>query len=223
MTTQTVIETDLADALARLHTCQVADTLDSLGFRDQVLGPEVVPLATGTRAVGRAATLRFEATDEIPETDPYGDFIRYLDAVPEGSVAVIATDAPHRSGLWGELFSAAAQGHGVRGVVTDGCTRDSAQIRDLAFPAFSRGQRPVDYRGRQRIVESFGTVRCAGVDVANGDWVLADDDGVVVVPQDVALECFTIAAQRLRGESSVLDDLLGGAGLRQVWETYGLL
>lgn len=214
---------DHADILDRLHTSQVADTLDRMGLRSQVLDRAVAPIAPGARAIGPAAAVQFVATDSYPLEDPYGDFIRYLDDVPTGSVAVVATDAPEASALWGELFSAAALGRGVQGMVTDGCTRDSEQIRALGFPAFSRGQRPIDYRGRQRIVASFGSVDCGGVTIVTGDLIVADDDGVVCVPADAIAECLAIAADRVRGENTVLAELLGGATLQQVWDRHGLL
>lgn len=123
----------------------------------------------------------------------------------------------------GELFSAAAMGRGAVGVVTDECSRDTPQIRDLGFAIFARGQKPLGYKARQLVVSTNETVVCGGVVVSQGDWVMADDDGVVVIPARKADEALAMAAERVRGESTVKDELLAGDTIRTVWERHGIL
>lgn len=108
------------DLLDRLYSSQVADSLDVLGFRDQVMHAGINPLRRGLRAFGPAATLQFSPIASDPGPDPYRTFIDYMDAIAPRSVAVLATSTSERSGVWGELFSAAAIGAGVAGMVTDG-------------------------------------------------------------------------------------------------------
>jgi 4-hydroxy-4-methyl-2-oxoglutarate aldolase len=100
----------------------------------------------------------------------------------EGDVLVVATAAPATHGMFGDLFATALAHRGVRGVVTDTGIRDTATLREMGFPAWSRH------------VSAEGTVKAtaghvnmpvviAGQVVHAGDVVVADDDGVVVVPR----------------------------------------
>lgn len=214
---------DLSPQLASaLTSAIVSDSLDSLGFRAQVMHSEIVPLVTGSRALGRARTIQFAPTETDPD-DPYGAAMGFIDGLAGGSVAVIAAGADARTAYWGELFSAAAKGHGAAGAVCDGPVRDVAKIRALGFDVFAPGSRPVDFRGRMRVVATNEVVRCGGVLVAPGDLVVADDDGIVVVPAAVEAEVLARSVARATAERSVLAQLLEGASLREVWERWHVL
>jgi len=207
----------------RLTAAIVSDSLDSLGYRNQVLEARLTALVVGDTILGRASTVQFAPTFADDSEDPYRDAIAYIDELAANDIAVIATDGNNSSGYWGELFSAAAKGRGAAGVITDGNVRDSAKIRMLSFPTFSGGHRPIDFRARMAIVGMHERVRIAGVDVENRDLVIADDDGVVVIPQVIEAETLEAARRRAGTESSVLIDLLGGASLRTVWDKYRVL
>ena len=203
----------------RVTGAQLADALDSIGHRDQVLAGRFVPLTLASRAVGRAATLD---TDE-DQDEPYGAAVAFIDALEAGSMVVIATGQSTRSAFWGELFSSAAIGRGATGVVCDSYIRDTPKIARLGFPAFARGARPIDYRARMEIVGSDRPVTCAGVRVQPGELVLADADGVVVVPRAAEAEAISRANERAARESSVLEELRAGATLRSVWDRHRVL
>ena len=211
------------EGLAEVLAPQVADSLDVVGLRDQVMDAAIQPVQPGLRALGPAVTIEFEPADDFDDDDPYGDLIEALDSLEPGVVVVISTSSYEASGLWGELFSAAAMGRGAAGVVIDGCSRDTPQVRGLGFPVFAKGQKPLDYKGRQRVVRRDVPIRCGNVVVCPGDWVMADDDGVVVVPEGRAEEVLEIAAARVRGETTVRDELISGDTIRTVWERHGIL
>lgn len=217
------------DALSTAVTAaQLSDSLDALGIRNQVLGNQITALDPGYRAYGRARTIEFVPVDEPADvayarTDPYADFIRFMDDVQPGDFLVVATAANGCTAYWGELFSAAAIGRGAVGVVCDGPARDRARIAALGFPVFSAGTRPVDFRARMRVSGVQHAVTVAGVDIRPGDFVLADDDGIVVIPQDSASAAIRLANQRLSTESSVLQELLAGSTIAEVWTKYGVL
>ena len=206
-----------------ISTAILSDSLDAAGLRAQVLETRLAPLVPGSRLFGRAWTVRFEPSDADDPADPYGAAIDYISSIGRGEVAVIATNASNASAFWGELFSAAAIGAGAAGVVTDGNLRDTPKIEALGFPAFSRSRRPIDYRARMRVVATGEPVTIAGVVCRTGDLVLADDDGVVVVPFEREGEVLERARARLAGESTVLAELLGGETLRAVWDRHGIL
>jgi 4-hydroxy-4-methyl-2-oxoglutarate aldolase len=207
----------------RLTTAILSDSLDASGLRDQVLQFRLAPLVPGTRIIGRAWTVGFEPSSDDNPADPYGPAIDYISGIRAGEIAVIGTDESNESAFWGELFSAAALGAGAVGVITDGNLRDTDKIVALGFPAFSLSRRPIDYRMRMKVVGVGEPVRIGGVSIESGDLVMADDDGVVVVPKAAELEVMRRARERATGESTVLTELLAGETLRAVWDRHGIL
>lgn len=207
----------------RLTSAMISDALDQCGLRSQVLQSRLIPVLAGSRAFGRAATARFVPSSVDRPEDPYGRAIDFLSGLQRGELAVIATEESNESAFWGELFSAAAMGAGVVGVVTDGNLRDTGKIAGLRFAAFSRSHRPIDYRLRMDIADTRETVMIGGVQISNGDLVIADDDGVVVVPRAREEDVLSVARLRAAGESTVLGELLAGESLRSVWDRHRIL
>ena len=203
-------------------TAQMCDALDILGLRSQAMDGAITPLAARSRAVGRAATVQFAPVDHDVD-EPYDAAIDFIDNLPAGAVAVIASGGSTRSGFWGELFSAAAIGRGAAGVVCDGYVRDSTKVRAMGFAVFASGTRPLDFRARMEIAGSNQPVVCGGVLVNPGDLIVADDDGVVVVPADVEVRAIELANDKASTETTVLDELRNGATLRSVWDRHRVL
>lgn len=207
----------------RLSTAILSDSCDAVGLRHQVLLERLAPLVPGSRAIGRARTMRFAPAFEADADDPYREAIEAIDGLRVGQFAVIATDSNNDSAFWGELFSAAAIGAGAVGVLTDGNLRDTDRVAALGFPAFSRSRRPIDFRGRMRVVGQDVSVVVSGVRIDPGDLVMADDDGVVVVPRAHEDEVLALARERASRESTVLAELLAGESLRTVWNRHRVL
>ena len=207
----------------RLTTAILSDSCDAAGLRHQVLQQRLAPIIPGSRAIGRARTVRFAPSLADDSADPYRDAIDVIDGIRAGQMVVISTDESNDSAFWGELFSAAALGAGASGVITDGNLRDTDRIAALGFPAFSRSRRPIDFRGRMRIVDVDVPVVLGGVEIRAGDLVMADDDGAVVVPRAREDEVLGLARQRAAQESTVLAELLNGASLRAVWDRHRVL
>ena len=207
---------------AGLTSAIVADSLDAVGFRDQVVDEVLTGLTPNDRLFGRASTIRFAPTEDDSE-DPYGDAVRFIDGLQRGEVAVVATGGDRRTAYWGELFSAAALGRGAVGTICDGPVRDASKVIALSYPTFSAGCRPIDYRARMRVVDQHRPVQLGGVVIRQGDLVLADLDGVVVVPHGVETEVLGSAVRRASDEGKVLGALRAGARLAEVWQRWGVL
>jgi regulator of RNase E activity RraA len=206
----------------RATAALVSDALDRVGYRAQTLFPGIAPLRPGMRLAGRAVTARVSATDAQPDP-PYVTEIRLLDSLEPGDVPVYAVDPDVRAALWGELFSCAAIGRGAVGAVVDGLVRDAAQIAELGFPVFCRGAHPTDTFGRAEVVADRVPVEVGGVTISAGDVVVADADGIVVVPAAAAPEVAALVADKLSKERGAREDLLAGKTLSEVWETWGVL
>ena len=199
----------------RVRSAMVSDSLDTFGIRNNVMDSSVKPLLKEMRAVGLAATIQFVPDDAYDADDPYGAAIDYLDSLQPGDIAVVATGPSDLSAYWGELFSTAAKSRGATGVVCDGPLRDTNLILEVDFPAFGAASRPIDYKGRMRVAGVHQEVVCGGVVIQQGDAVIADWDGVVVVPSDYIDRVFSAANDRAQGERTVLKELQGGKSVRQ--------
>ena len=194
----------LFDKMAEtLYVAVISDILDSMGFRNQVLQPGVVPAQPDPSQVlvGRAATVLVGPQYEVVD-QPYTNQIAAIDALRPGDVVVSGVGGMTNVAVWGELFSNAAKARGARGFLTDGCHRDTRMVLNLGFPVFSRGPRPVDISGRGTVISFGRPVEVAGVFVRPGDVVFAEVDGVVIIPQDVAEKTMSRAFEKVAKEDA---------------------
>lgn len=207
-----------------LYVPAVCDILDDLGRRSQAMHQRLRPLATDHCViVGRARTFRWMETDYVVEDDPYGLEIDAMDSLKPGDVAVHSTDPGLTNAPWGELMSTVAQRNGAVGCVCDSMVRDCLQIIKMGFPVFCAGVRPLDSKGRGRVMAYDVPIRCGEVLVRPGELLFADYDGVVVVPRDVEDEVLRLASEKIGKENATRRELLKGRSLRDVFNEFGVL
>ena len=205
-----------------LYSSVLADILDEAGYRQQVMRPEVRPLYPGAKVAGRAATMLAVEVSELP-AQPYHLLMEMLDGLRPGEVVVAAVQAQIRAALWGELLSTHTRARGGRGVVIDGLSRDSWGIEEMKFPVFATGLSPADSKGRLEVMSIRGTIPVGGVSVADGDLIVADSDGCVVVPAAIEDDIIGKAMDKVSGEDKMRDVLRKGASIREVFKEYGIL
>jgi 4-hydroxy-4-methyl-2-oxoglutarate aldolase len=205
-----------------LYSSVLSDVLDDAGHRHQVMRPEVRPLYTGAKVAGRAATMLAIEVSELPP-EPYKLLMDLLDGLRPGEVVVGAVKGESRAALWGELLSTHTRAKGARGVVLDGMSRDSWGIVEMKFPVFATGLSPADSKGRLEVVAIRSTIPVGGVSVSDGDLVVADDDGCVVVPAAIEEEIVARAFEKVSGEDTMRDILRRGASIREVFAEHGIL
>jgi regulator of RNase E activity RraA len=212
----------LIDRLDRLHPAVVADCLDRLGLREQVLAPRVRPLAPDMRLAGFAATVHCVAVDGVPPSrdDWYRGELAAVDTLEPGDVMVVGTC---EGSYWGELLATASRHRGARGIVLDAYTRDTLALIEMGFPTFAAGILCTDSLGRIDVDAVGEPVSCGGVEVAPGDLVLGDHDGVVIVPRAHADEAIALAEEKVAGENVVRAKLAEGMSVTEAFRTYGLL
>jgi 4-hydroxy-4-methyl-2-oxoglutarate aldolase len=205
-----------------LYTAVVSDSLDQLGARHQAMREYLRPLYPACKVAGWARTISCSDLYHVPE-DPYGIEIEAIDSLLPGEVAVVGTQKSIRNAPWGELLSTASRARGARGAIVDGLVRDVQKIEELGFPVFASGIKPVDSMGRGCVTAYNVAVECGEVLVQPGDFVFADYDGVVVVPNAMVSEVLELASEKVRRENSSRAELMKGAYLRDVFEKYGVL
>ena len=188
--------------LERLQAIDSTTLADS-GKQLRVMDGGLRPLRIGLKLVGRAVTVAARE-DLMPVLDGLGRAGR-------GDVLVVDGGGSPRA-LAGELFGSEAVRRGLAGIVIDGACRDSNQLRELPLPFYARGLSP-RAAGAQAVPGEPGTVRCGGVDVAPGDVLVGDDDGIVVgSPEELA--AVLDAAEALQAtEASILASIQAGESL----------
>ena len=205
-----------------LFSAVVCDALDSLGLRHQSPRLEFRPLTVDGVLVGRCrTTLWTDMAHEDPE--PYKLELEAVDACQPDDVLIAAAGGSTRSGIWGELLSTAARNRGCIGAIIDGAVRDVAKMRSMQFPVFARGAAPYDSLNRQRVVDANVPVEIDGVTFRTGDLVIADIDGVVVVPQEVEKEAIRRAWEKAHTENAVRDAIRNGMLATEAYAKFGVL
>jgi 4-hydroxy-4-methyl-2-oxoglutarate aldolase len=213
---------DFQTMQSELYTGVISDVLDTLGYRQQAMTPDIRPVHPEMAVVGRARPVLSVDVYRVRE-DCYDLEIAYVDALLPDDLVVACTNRSTRTGLWGELLSTAARARGARGTITDGYVRDVRRIVRMGYPVFAAGMRPVDSRGRSIVMEYDEPIECGGVPVRKGDIVFGDIDGVVVIPQEAAEQVAAEALHKVRQESASRAELERGGYLRDVYDKYGVL
>ena len=212
----------MKDRFAAIYTAALADILDARGYHDQTLPPSIRPLEAGTRVAGPAYTVKGGPATNA-DSASYDTAIRkvlaMLGDVPEGCVAVYACDQDVSAHL-GELSVTSLKARGVAGCVLDGGCRDVAFIRDEGFPVFTRFVTPEDSTWRWELEATQVPVTIGRVTIEQGDWIVGDDDGVVVVPHAIAQDALTEAEQKAATESEIRVAVRGGMAPLEAYERF---
>lgn len=210
------------EKLETLYAAVVADVLDVQGFPNQSLPADIRPLTPNQKIAGRVFTARALTVHEVPE-EPYKLEIEAVESMEKGHVLMVDASYDNTCGFWGELLTTACLYKGVRGVIMTACTRDLWKIKETQFPVFGIGFHPADSKGRADIIEIRRNIRIGNVSIADGDFVLGDEDGVVVIPQAVADETLRLALEKVSGENIARKDLANGVPMGEVFRKYGIL
>jgi 4-hydroxy-4-methyl-2-oxoglutarate aldolase len=205
-----------------LYAAVISDALDNLGYKHQ--SPDIhLPITTVQgNIVGRCkTTLWADIFHEDPA--PYDLELQAVDTCMPGDVLIAAAGGSRRSGIWGELLSTAALNSGCVGAIVDGQVRDLAKMRELGFPVKAKGCNVYDSKNRQMVIKIDVPVQIGSVVFSPGDLVFCDEDGIVVVPQEVEQEAIHMAMEKVKAENITRDEIKKGAKAGDVYKKYGVL
>ncbi|MDG2384859.1 MAG: RraA family protein [Pirellulaceae bacterium] len=206
-----------------LYAAVVCDALDSIGLRHQSPRVPMPPQTCGQQVlVGRCKTTLWEDL-QAEDPSPYELELRAVDECQPDDVFIAATNQSSSSGIWGELLTTAAINGGCVGAVTDGAVRDVTKIEEMNFPVFATTTCVYDSLHRQRVVDLNLPVDIGGVIFSPGDLLIADRDGMVVVPQAVEDEVIQRAFEKVEGENATRIAIKKGMKATEAYQAFGVL
>nr|WP_299381274.1 ribonuclease activity regulator RraA [Allomuricauda sp.] len=208
----------LIDKFRKVSTATIATCLFKMGLKNQFI-QGVEPLKRGKATmVGLAYTLRYiPAREDLNPIDVFKNPEHLqrvaIEKCPVDHVLVIDSRKDARAASAGSILVTRLMKRGAAGIVTDGGFRDSAEIAELDFPAFHCSPSAPTNLTLHQAIAINEPIGCGDVAVFPGDFIIGDDDGVMVVPkhlaEEVALECL----QMTQYEKFVMDKVKGGEGI----------
>jgi|TARA_B100000809_G_C15072550_1_gene506616 4-hydroxy-4-methyl-2-oxoglutarate aldolase len=204
------------------YSAVVSDALDALGYPRQSPRVSLAPLTTGGVLVGYCKTTLWEEM-QGKDPSPYELELQAVDECQPDDVLIAAAAGSMRSGIWGELLSTAAGNRGCIGVIVDGAVRDVEKMAAMGFTVFARGTSVYDSQDRQRVSAIDVPVEIDGVRFSSGDLVIADRDGVVVVPAEVQEQAVQAAWKKVHAENVTRDAIRDGMKATDAYRKYGVL
>lgn len=198
---------ELVALFAGLDTAGVSDAMDKLGLPGQCLG--IMPLDNYRQVVvGPAFTVKY-----VSASSPAGSVGDFIDEVAAGDVVVIDNDGRSDCTVWGDIMTQYAGLRQIAGTVIDGVCRDVNKALGEGYPLFTRGRFMRTGKDRVQVEAVGGTVSIGSARVAARDIVVADANGVVVVPRERAAEVAALAQQIETVEAAIRQQLAQGSTL----------
>jgi 4-hydroxy-4-methyl-2-oxoglutarate aldolase len=209
----------LEKLVSQATTSSICDVLMKRGLRN-FMSQRIRALVPGTTIWGPVRTLRRDPVGTAV-TGAGNLLMTAIDTSPAGTILVFNGHDDHEAALWGGLMAAAAKARGLCGIVADGPVRDRNEIIELNQPCFCTGTVPAGQAGILRAVALDERIDCGGVAVASGDFLVGDDDGVVVIPGRQEVEILEEAVAIERSDGDAARQLLAGADLMDVMRATG--
>jgi 4-hydroxy-4-methyl-2-oxoglutarate aldolase len=202
----------IVQRLLKIDACAVSDAQDKLGINGTVIG--ILPLYPTGRIAGRAVTVKLKAKGTEQPKQHLGTAA--VVAADPGDVIIIEHRGRTDVAGWGGILSTAAKTKGVAGVIIDGASRDVDEAMGLGLPLWAKAAVPRTARGRIVEESTNEVIEVGGVQVTPGDYVIADNSGVVVVPAARAEEVLKEAEMIAAKEAAMAKDVLAGKSVAEV-------
>ena len=214
-------EAQIIEDLLLLNSSIIHDTLRAEKLLNQTLPHEIKPLLYENKVVGRIWTLSGTLKNNLDEEETLLSWTNFLSKAEKNSV-IVCQPNNHSIALMGDLSAEALKIKGIRGYITDGGCRDVTRIKsEIKLPVYCRFNTPKDVAGRW-VVEEMGTsINIGDVIVKTGDYLIADEDGVVIIPKKIIFKIIHKAKQDLKSENKMREAILNGTDPKKAYLKYG--
>jgi len=212
--------TDFCDRLEAVYTGALHDVMRAMGLTNFVLPPEILPLAHGDKLAGPIYTVEGQSGTAFDAHETLLEWTGLLSKAPSGHV-VICQPNTHEVALMGELSAETLKFKGIRGYIVDGGSRDVEFLLNMEFSTWCSFKTPKDIVGRWLPVSFNETIRIGDVDISGGDWVLADLDGIVILPKDKAEEIVAETEHVIGTENKIRSAIFEGMDPQDAYLKWG--
>jgi 4-hydroxy-4-methyl-2-oxoglutarate aldolase len=227
MSASTVLE--LQARWDKIRAANLYDALDAMGYPNQCLDLAIKPLFLKQHLAGVAVTVRGGRDPRLPEeTSPSeSSFATLTRLVFPGAVVVVDCGGEPHSGKFGEMTSWQLKQHGARGFVTNSYIRDYLGLEVIPdYTVCAPGTSPVESSKRWRIHATNIPIAMPGtltsqIRIGPGDWIVGEADGVIVVPQAIAMEALIKAEEIEAKEQGMRKDLAAGMSFDDAFKKWG--
>lgn len=208
---------NIRQRLLALDTTSISDALDSLYIVGGLQG--IKPQLSGKKIAGPVFTVQYEAYE--PQKNTFMNAGNYIDDVPDGAVIVVDNQGRTDCTSWGNILTTKAIQKKIAGTVVHGSARDIADIRKMDYPLFARNIYMVSGKNRTRIRALQCELNINDVKISPDDWVMADDNGVLVIPRHHLLEVILRAENVEKTELRIIDTIIEGKKLKDARNILG--
>lgn len=213
-------EEELSNRLEKCYSGAVYDVLRAMGHPTQVLPNTIHPLDNENILAGPVYTVSGEYNNSYDPHETLLNWTGLLSKAPKGCVVMCQPNDDNLAHM-GELSAETFKLRGIRGYIVDGGCRDSAFIKNIGFKIFCKYYTPMDVVGRW-MAQGYGNpIRIGNVTIQAGDYVLADRDGIVIIPKQIVEEVIIKTEEVLRTESQVRKVIMEGSDPQEAYLKYG--
>jgi regulator of RNase E activity RraA len=211
---------DLTPRLSKLYTGVVHDVMRGMGMKDFTLPHTLHPVTVARTIAGPVFTVRGKVTPKVEPHETLLAWTGFLSKAKAGHIVVIAANDDEVAHM-GELSGETLMRKGVPGVVIDGGTRDVEFLIEMGFPVYARYATPRDIVGYWMVDAMDVPIKIGKVAIAPHDYLLADRDGIIVVPRAQAAAIVSAAGVAVGTESQIRTAILGGMDPQEAYLKYG--
>ena len=214
-------EEQIIEELLLLNSSIIHDALRIESYSNQTLPNEIIPLQFENTIAGKVWTISGSLQKNIKESDSLLSWTNFLSKAQDNSI-IVCQPNNHEIALMGELSAETLKLKNIRGYITDGGCRDVTRIKsEIKLPVYCRFNTPKDVAGRW-IVEEMGTSIVIGdVKIVTGDYLIADEDGIVIMPNNIIDKIIIRAKNDLNSENKMREAILNGIDPKEAYLKYG--
>ena len=207
--------------LSKCYTGAVHDIMRGIGCKNFVLPPNIRPTKDNHVLAGQVFTMEGEVNKSLSEHETLLEWTGFLSKAPQGKV-VICQPNTNEIALMGELSAEVLQLKGVRGYIVDGGARDMDFIIKIDYPLWFKFYTPKDVVNFWKPTKYEADIKIGDVTISNNDYVLADIDGVVIIPQNIIEEVLVKTEEIINTENLVRKAIREGEDPQKAYLKFGI-
>lgn len=210
---------EISDRLAKCFSSVIHDVMRDDGFKNFVLNPKIRPNKEIFKIAGQIFTIEGETSSNFSHHETLLAWTGLLSKAPPDKV-LICQPNDNNVALMGELSAETLQKKNIRGYITDGGCRDLEFINKINFPVWSKFYTPKDVVAYWKPTKFEESIKIDEVNINNGDYVMADIDGVVIIPQNKVVEILEKSEKLINTESLVRKAIREGMDPQEAYIKY---